>query len=157
MIRCHQWQLDSNLWPWDDDVSALPLYYHCWLFVLQFFLIIFSLSMLAVVAGLKPLVLGWWGASSGSWTQTFGIGIMRWVFYHCLLFLLQLFPGFFSLLMPPALAGLKPMTLGWWGECSTTMQSVVYPSILSYHFLSTNEGSSGWTQTLDLGMMRCQQ
>jgi len=68
-----------------------------------------------------------------------------------------------SLRVPAEVAGIEPLTLRRWGECSTTAEcsTTVLPLFSSYKqtlFLpisfSSGARDSDWTQTIDLEMMR---
>jgi hypothetical protein len=56
----------------------------------------------------------------------------------------------------PVQAWLKPSTLWWWGICFTTVLPLL-PRLYNWYFcqfLFPSVSISGWTQTLELGMMR---
>ncbi len=113
------------------------------------FFVILSLPMPATLVELKPLTLGQWGKCSTTmplimtihaldflpyylsqclrlqWTQTLVLRMVRRVFYNCATAVdhpcIRLV-AIFSLPVSSALTGLKPLTLGWLGWCSTTGQ-----------------------------------
>ncbi len=83
--QCHQWWIDWNHCPWDDEANAIPLYHL-----------------------LLPI------ARCGGWTWILDLGMLKQLLYHF---------AIFSFPMPDMVAGLEPLTLRWWGECSTTLPS----------------------------------
>ncbi len=145
------------------------------------FLDIFSLlmSVAVLVARLKPLTYRWWGKCSttvlqklvlrrqlilslfsqnvigSAWVQTHSLWMKRQV-SHCSTKAATLF-DIFSLLMSVAVlvAGLKPLTYGWWCKSTTTvLQKLVLRRVLIVHFFSLSVIGSGWAQTYGLELMR---
>ncbi len=78
------------------------------------------------------------GASDSSWTRTPNLGMLRWVFYHCVITAGQCDPidkgiisvfwyyyhnvlAIYSISVLVVVSGLKTLTLGLWSECFTTV------------------------------------
>jgi hypothetical protein len=113
LSECQRQKLDSNPWPWDYEASVLPLCYCPWPSWIKGF----SWSYVHLLST---------RARGSSWIQTFDLGVMRQVFYHCATVADQVLLKvdhytIFALQVPKAEAGLKPLTLGLWGNCITTV------------------------------------
>jgi hypothetical protein len=95
----------------------------------------FYLPVWAQESGLEPSTLGWLGKCSTTVLQLLEDVLPTFLLFHLPIWLLA--------------PGLKPATLGWLGKCSTTVLQLL-ESVL----LSPNVTTRGWTQTLNLRMIR---
>jgi hypothetical protein len=90
--------------PWHDEMTNLPLCHDCW-------------STQELFGQFLPP-----SASGISQTQTIDLLVMRGVFYNFSSTTAQLLLlCIYSLPVSVALARLKPLTLGWWDDWSTTV------------------------------------
>ncbi len=90
------WQLDSNPWPWNDEMSALPLCYYCWPCKYNFFPSWCQWHLESNPwpwndeVNFIPLCYYCWPykynfsppGTIGTLTQLPDLEMMRWVFYH---------------------------------------------------------------------------
>ncbi len=119
----HWCQQDSNPWPLDDGARVLPLVNH---YLIQNFISPFFLSL--VPAGLKLLTIGWWGESFTTSKPLLAMYSQNIIspLYHYETTAGHVFTKlYFAIFSSMVLAGLKQLTVGWWGDSSATMKPLL--------------------------------